>query len=212
VFFFIPAFNFAVLQGVQASLELEDRFRTNKDHLAHANVLATKYHDAKKMATEAKSLAEAADSKRVEAEESLSEALDSLNKAEDKVRALELELERTKKEAYESGSKDAQDEMGRQLPGLCNLYYTDAWDDAIAVLNYGQTMLPPKPIKLPFPGAIPPPPPETVLNSPLPQLGTVMVDLEEVESAEAVGPVDADPQDAPDVGSASPEDAGPGNL
>uniref|UniRef100_A0A2N9IQQ1 Uncharacterized protein n=1 Tax=Fagus sylvatica TaxID=28930 RepID=A0A2N9IQQ1_FAGSY len=165
-----------LLIGVQASLELEDRFRTNKDHLAHANVLATKYHDAKKMATEGQNLSE------------------------------------PRKKAYESGSKDAQDEMGHQLPGLCNLYYTDAWDDAIAVLNYGQTMLPPKPIKLPFPGAIPPPPPETVLNSPLPQLGTVMVDLEEVESAEAVGPVDADPQDAPDVGSASPEDAGPGNL
>jgi hypothetical protein len=199
-----------VLQGVQASLELEDRFRTNKDHLAHANALATKYHDAKKMATEAQSLAEAANSKRVEAEESLSEALDSLTKAEDKVRALELELERVKKEAYESGSKDAQDEMGRQLPGLCNLYYTDAWDDALAVLNSGQTMLPSKPIKLPFPGAVPPPAPETVLNSPLPQLGDV-VDLEEVESAEAAGPAHDDPQDAPDGGSAAPDDAGPGN-
>uniref|UniRef100_A0A2N9FLH4 Uncharacterized protein n=1 Tax=Fagus sylvatica TaxID=28930 RepID=A0A2N9FLH4_FAGSY len=200
-----------LLMGVQASLELEDRFRTNKDHLAHANVLAIKYHDAQKMATEAKSLAEAADSKRVEAEESLREALDSLTKAEDKVRSLGLELERTKKEAYESGSKDAQNKMGHQLPGLCNLYYTDAWNDAIAVLNSGQTMLPPKPIKLPFPGAIPPPPPETVLNSPLPELGAV-VDLEEVESAEAAGPAHDDPQDAPDGGSAAPDDAGPDNL
>jgi hypothetical protein len=42
-FFFILAYDFAVLQGVQAFLELEDRFRANKDHLAHANVLATKY-------------------------------------------------------------------------------------------------------------------------------------------------------------------------
>jgi hypothetical protein len=199
-----------VLQGVQASLELEDRFRTNKDHLAHANVLATKYQDAKKMATEAQSLAEVANSKRVEAEESLSEALDSLTKAEDKVRALELELERAKKEAYESGSKDAQDEMGRQLPGLCNLYYMDAWDDALAVLNSRQTTLPSQPLKLPFPGAVPPPPPEAVLNSPLPQLGDV-VDLEEVESAEAAGPAHDEPQDAPDGGSAAPDDAGPGN-
>ena len=200
-----------MLQGVQASLELEDRFRTNKDHLAHANVLAIKYQDSKKMATEAQSLAEAANSKRAEAEESLSEALNSLTKAEDKVRALELELERTKKEAYESGSKDAQDEMGRQLPGLCNLYYTDAWNDACAVLNSGQTMLPPKPIRLPFPGAIPPPPPETVLNSPLPELGGV-VDLEEVESAEAEGLAQGDTQDAPDGGSAAPDGAGPDNL
>ena len=115
-----------MLQGVQASLELEDRFRTNKDHLAHANVLATKYQDARKMATEAKNLAEAADSKRVEAEESLRDVLESLTKAEDRVWALELELERAKKEAYESGSKEAQDEMGRQLPGVCNEYYTDA--------------------------------------------------------------------------------------
>jgi hypothetical protein len=51
-------------------------------------------------------------------------------------------------------------------------------------------MLPPDPIKLPFPGATPPPPPETVLNSPPPQLGVVMVDLEEVNSAEAAGLAD----------------------
>jgi hypothetical protein len=127
----------------------------------------------------------ATDAKRVEAEESLNAALDSLTKAEDKVRALELELERAKKAAYESGSKEAQDEMGRQLPRVCNEYYTDAWNDAIAVLNSGQTMLPPNPIKLPFPGATPPLHPEAVLNSPPPQLGAVMVDLEEVESAEA---------------------------
>ena len=120
------AYDFAVLQGVQASLELEDRFRANKDHLAHANVLVTKYQDAKKMATEAKKLADATGAKRVEAEESLHDALDSLTKAEDKVRALELELERAKKAAYESGSKEAQEEMGRQLPGVCNEYYTDA--------------------------------------------------------------------------------------
>ena len=164
------------------------------------------------MATEAKILADIADAKRVEAEESLQAALDSLTKAEDKVRALELEIERVKKAAYESGSKEAQDEMGRQLPGVCNEYYTDAWNDGIAVLQSGQTMLPPDPIKLPFPGATPPPHPEAVLNSPPPQLGAVMVDLEDVESAEAAGPVDAGLQDAPNGGSAAPEEAGPNNL
>ena len=204
------AYDFAVLQGVQASLELEDQFQANKDHLAHANVLAAKYQDAKKMATEAKRLADAADAKRVEAEESLNAALDSLTKAEDKVRALELELERAKKEAYESGSKEAQDEMGRQLPGVSNEYYMDAWNDAIVVLNSGQTMLPPDPIKLPFPGATPPPHPEAVLNSSSPPLGAVMVDLE-VESAEAAGPIDAGLHDAPDGGSAAPGEAGPNN-
>uniref|UniRef100_A0A2N9IRC8 Uncharacterized protein n=1 Tax=Fagus sylvatica TaxID=28930 RepID=A0A2N9IRC8_FAGSY len=75
-----------LLMGVQASWELEERFRTNKDHLAHANVLALKYQDAKKMAADAKKMAEAADAKRVEAEESLNAALDSLTKAEDKIR------------------------------------------------------------------------------------------------------------------------------
>uniref|UniRef100_A0A2N9I0U4 Uncharacterized protein n=1 Tax=Fagus sylvatica TaxID=28930 RepID=A0A2N9I0U4_FAGSY len=176
----------------------------------HAIVLAIKYQDAKKTAAEAQSLAEAANSKRVEAEESLSEALDSLSKAEDKVRALELELERAKKEAYERGSQEAQDEMGRQLPGMCNLYYTDAWEDALAVLNSGQATLPPTPLKLPFPGAVPPPSPEAVLNSPLPQLGDV-VDLEEEESAEAAGPSHEEPQDAPDGGCAAPDDVGPSN-
>uniref|UniRef100_A0A2N9IY35 Uncharacterized protein n=1 Tax=Fagus sylvatica TaxID=28930 RepID=A0A2N9IY35_FAGSY len=161
--------------GVQASLELEDRFRTNKDHLAHANVLAAKYRDEKKMAMEAKKLAEAADSKR-------------------------------------SGSKEAQDEMGCKIPGVCNEYYTDTWNNTIAVLNSGQTMLPPNPIKLPFPGATPPPPPKTVLNSLPSQLGAVMVDLEEVESAEAAGPAGVGLQDAPDGGSTAPDNAGPDNL
>ena len=103
------AYDFAVLQGVQASLELEDRFQANKDHLTYANVLATKYQDAKKMATEAKKLADAADAKRAEAKESLRDALDSLTKAEDRVWVLELEVEWVKKAAYESGRKEAQD-------------------------------------------------------------------------------------------------------
>ena len=157
-------------------------------------------------------MADAADAKRIEVEESLNAVLDSLTKAEDKVRALELELKRAKKAAYESGSKEAQDEIGYQLPGVCNEYYTDAWNDAIAVLNSGQTMLPPNQIKLPFPGATPPPHPEAVLNSPPSQLGAVMVDFEEVESAEAVGPVDAGIHDAPDGGSAAPGEASPNNL
>jgi hypothetical protein len=149
-------------------LELKDWFRTGNDHLAHANVLASKYQDAKKASVEAKKLADETDAKRKEAEESLDAALASLTKAEDKIRALELEFERAKRVAYESGSKDAQEEMRLQLPRVCNEYYTDAWNDAIAVLNSGQTMLPPDPIKLPFPSATPPPPPETVLNSPPP--------------------------------------------
>jgi hypothetical protein len=98
----------ATLQGVQASLELEEWFRTTKDHFAHANVLALKYQDAKKMAAEAKKLAEAADAKRAEAEESLNAALDSLTKADDKIRALEFEFDQAKKAAYEVSSNDAQ--------------------------------------------------------------------------------------------------------
>ena len=204
--------DFAVLQGIQASLELEDRFWTGKDHLAHANVLASKYQDAKKASVEAKKLADEADAKRKEAEESLDAVLASLTKAEDKIRALELEFERAKRAAYESGSKDTQEEMSLQLPGVCNEYYMDAWNDAIAVLNSGQTMLPLDPIKLPFPGAIPPPPPETVLNSLPPQLGTVMVNLEEVESAEAARPVDAGLHDAPEGESTALGDAGSNDL
>ena len=85
--------DFAVLQGIQASLELEDRFWTGKDQLAHANVLATKYQDAKKVSVEAKKLVKKANRKRKEAEESLDAALASLTKAEDKIRALELDFE-----------------------------------------------------------------------------------------------------------------------
>ena len=157
-------------------------------------------------------MAEKANTKRKEAEESLDATVASLTKAKDKIRALELEFERAKKAAYESGSKEAQDEMGHQLPGVCNEYYTDAWNDAIAMLNSGQTTLPPDPIKLPFPSATSPPYPNTVLNSPPPQLGAVMVDLEEVESAEAAGPVNVGLHDAPSGGSAAPGGAGPNDL
>ncbi len=207
--FLVLTNNFVVLQGVQASLKLEERFRADKDHLAHSNALATKYHDTKRASMEAKKLAEEADTKRKEAEESLDAALNSLTKAEDRVRALEMVIERAKVAAYEKGSQEAQDEMGRQLPGVCNEYYTDAWNDAIAVLNSGRTTLPPDPIKLPFPGAIPPPRPEAALNSPPPQLGAVTVDLKKVESAEAAGPVDAGLHEAPDGGSTASGMAGP---
>ena len=190
-------------------MELEERFRADKEHLAHANALAAKYHNVKRASVEAKKMAEEADAKRKGAEESLDAALASLMKAEDKVRSLEQEIKRVKVAAYEKGSQEAQDEMGRQLSGVCNEYYMDAWDDAIAMLNLGQTTLPPKPIKLPFPGAIPPPRPEAVLNSPPPQLSPVTVDLEEVESAEAEGPIDAAPHEALDGGSTAPGLADP---
>ena len=104
-------------------MELEDRFRANKEHLAHANSLATRYQDAKKKVIEAKKLADAADAKKVKAEESLKAALESLTKAEDRIRAYELDFEQAKR--YEAGSKKAQDEMSRQLPGVWNEFYTD---------------------------------------------------------------------------------------
>ena len=70
-------------------MELEDRFRVDKEHLDHANVLATKYQDAMKAAIKAKKLA---DAKRAEAEESLNAVLDSFTKAEDRIQALESEF------------------------------------------------------------------------------------------------------------------------
>ena len=213
------AHGFVVLQGVQASWELEEWFRTNKDHLAHANVLALKYQDAKKMVADAKKMAEAADAKRLEAEESLNAALDSLTKAEDKIRALESEFDQAKKAAYEAGSSDAQAEMGDQLPGVCNEFYSDGWKKAVSVLSSGQTTLPPLPPSVPYPGARPPPPPEVVLATPLEvpvtpitELSTDIVNLEdEVNSAEAAAPEDAaQAPGVPDGGSAVPDEAGPG--
>uniref|UniRef100_A0A2N9H2X5 Uncharacterized protein n=1 Tax=Fagus sylvatica TaxID=28930 RepID=A0A2N9H2X5_FAGSY len=185
------------LMGVQASLELEERFRTTKEHLAHANVLALKYQDARNTAAEAKRLAEEADSKRKEAEESLTAALDSLTKAQDKIRALESEFDQAKKAAYEAGT--------------------------VSFLSSGQTTLPPLPPSVPFPGARPPPPPEVVLATPLEvpvtpitELSMDIVNLEDEEnSAEGAVPEDAVPEDAvqaPGVGeggSAVPDEAGP---
>ena len=192
--------NIVVLQGVQASLELEERFRTNKDHLAHANVLALKYQDAKKMETEAKKMAEEGDAKRLEAENFLTAALDSLRKAEDRIRALESEFDQAKKAAYEAGSSDAQAKMGDQLPGVCNEFFLDGWKKAVSTLSSGQTTLPPLPPSVPYPGARPPPPPEVVLATPLEvpmtpitEPGTEIVNLEdEVNSAEAAALEDAD--------------------
>ena len=197
-------------------MELEDRFRVDKEHLDHANVLATKYQDAMKAAIKAKKLA---DAKRAEAEESLNAVLDSFTKAEDRIQALESEFKQAKRAVYESGSKDAQEEMRLQLPRVCNEFYTDAWHDAVALLNSGQTTMTPEPPKLPFPGAPPPLPPHAVLNSPPPQLGAVMVDLEdeEVNSAETAVPVDADhlpdaPVTALEGGSTVVGDAGLNDL
>ena len=211
--------NIVVMQGVQASLELEERFRANKDHLAHANVLALKYQDTKKMAADAKKLAEEADAKRVEAEESLTAALDSLTKAEDKIRALESEFDQAKKTAYEAGSNDAQAEMGDQLPGVCNEFFSDGWKKAVSFLSSGQTMLPPLPPSVPYPGARPPPPPEVVLATPLEvpvtpiaDLSTEVVNLDDEEnSAEAAALEDAaQAPSVPNGGSAIPDEAGPG--
>jgi hypothetical protein len=200
-------------------LELEERFRTNKDHLAHANVLALKYQDAKKMAADAKRLAEEADAKRKEAEESLTAALDSLTKAEDKIRALESEFDQAKKAAYEAGSSDAQAEMGDQLLGVCNEFFSDGWKKAVSVLSSGQTTLPPLLPSVPYPGARPPPPPEVVLATPLEvpvapitELSTDIVNLEDEENSdEAAVPEDAvQAPGAPDGGNAAPDEAGPG--
>uniref|UniRef100_A0A2N9FBG3 Uncharacterized protein n=1 Tax=Fagus sylvatica TaxID=28930 RepID=A0A2N9FBG3_FAGSY len=119
-----------LLMGVQASLELEDRFRANKEHLAHANSLATRYQDTKKKAIEAKKLADAANAKKVEAEESFKAALESLTKAEDKIWAYESDFKQQAKR-YEAGSKKAQNEMNCHLPGVCNEFYTDGWHVAV---------------------------------------------------------------------------------
>ena len=140
-------------------MELEDCFRADKEHLAHTNNLATRYQDARKKAAEAKKLVEAADIKRVEAEESLQAALESLTRAEERIRALKSEFKQAKREAYENRSKEAQDEIGLQLPGVCNEFYTDAWHDVVAFFRSRRTTLTPEPPKLPFPCARPPPPP-----------------------------------------------------
>uniref|UniRef100_A0A2N9GX66 Uncharacterized protein n=1 Tax=Fagus sylvatica TaxID=28930 RepID=A0A2N9GX66_FAGSY len=216
------------LMGVQASLELEERFRTTKEHLAHANVLALRYQDARNAAAEAKRLAEEADSKRKEAEESLTAALDSLTKAQDRIRALESEFDQAKKASYEAGNNDAQAEMGEQLPGVCNEFFSDGWKKAVSFLSSGQTTLPPLPPSVPFPGARPPPPPEVVLATPLDvpvtpitELSTDIVNLEDEESpAEGAVPEDAvledavpeDAAQAPSAGEgggAAPDQAGP---
>uniref|UniRef100_A0A2N9I7J5 Uncharacterized protein n=1 Tax=Fagus sylvatica TaxID=28930 RepID=A0A2N9I7J5_FAGSY len=216
------------LMGVQASLELEERFRTTKEHLAHANVLALRYQDARNAAAEAKRLAEEADSKRKEAEESLTAALDSLTKAQDRIQALESEFDQAKKASYEAGNNDAQAEMGEQLPGVCNEFFSDGWKKAVSFLSSGQTTLPPLPPSVPFPGARPPPPPEVVLATPLDvpvtpitELSTDIVNLEDEESpAEGAVPEDAvledavpeDAAQAPSAGEgggAVPDEAGP---
>uniref|UniRef100_A0A2N9J0U7 Uncharacterized protein n=1 Tax=Fagus sylvatica TaxID=28930 RepID=A0A2N9J0U7_FAGSY len=217
------------LMGVQASLELEERFRTTKEHLAHANVLALRYQDARNAAAEAKRLAEEADSKRKEAEESLTAALDSLTKAQDRIRALESEFDQAKKASYEAGNNDAQAEMGEQLPGVCNEFFSDGWKKAVSFLSSGQTTLPPLPPSVPFPGARPPPPPEVVLATPLDvpvtpitELSTDIVNLEDEESPaegavpeDAVLEEDAVPEDAAQApsagegGGAAPGEAGP---
>ncbi len=170
------------------------------------------------MAADAKKMAEAADAKRVEAEESLNAALDSLTKAEDKIWALEFEFDQAKKAAYEAGSSDAQAEMGDQLLGVCNEFYSDGWKKAVSILSSGQTTLPPLQPSVPYPGAWPPPPPEVVLATPLevpvtpiPEISADIVNLEdEVNSVETAALDDAaQAPGIPDGGGAVPDEAGP---
>uniref|UniRef100_A0A2N9FY98 Uncharacterized protein n=1 Tax=Fagus sylvatica TaxID=28930 RepID=A0A2N9FY98_FAGSY len=128
------------------------------------------------------------------------------------------EFDQAKKAAYEAGSSDAQAEMGDQLPGVCNEFYSDGWKKAVSILSSGQTTLPPLQPSVPYPGAWPPPPPEVVLATPLevpvtpiPEISADVVNLEdEVNSAEAAAPDDAaQAPGVPDGGGAVPDEAGP---
>ena len=108
--------------------------------------------------------------------------------------------------------------MEDQLPGVCNEFYLDGWKKAVSILTSGQTMLPPLPPSVPYPGARPPPPPEfipatpfEVLVTPIPEINTDIVNLEdEVNSAEAAALDDTDQAlGVPDGGSATSDEAGP---
>uniref|UniRef100_A0A2N9EJN5 Uncharacterized protein n=1 Tax=Fagus sylvatica TaxID=28930 RepID=A0A2N9EJN5_FAGSY len=208
----------ALSQAVRLPLDMGEWKKATDDELIN-NVRRGVLMDAKKMAVDAKKLAEEADAKRLEAEESLTAALDSLTKAEDRIRALESEFDQAKKAAYEAGSSDAQAEMGDQLPGVCNEFYSDGWKKAVSALSSGQTTLPPLPPSVPYPSARPPPPPEVVLATPLEvpvtpitELSTDIVNLEDEEnSAEAAAPEDADQAlGVHEGGSAVPDEAGLG--
>lgn len=166
MYLFVLANTFDVLQGLQASLKLEDRFRAKIGHLSHANTLATWYQDAKKKAAEAKNLVDATDVKRVEVEESLKAALESLTKVEYKLRAYDSEFDQAKRAAYEAGSKEAQEKMGCQLPGVCNEFYVEGWRAAVGFSSSGLMPLTPNPPSLSYP------PPTT---------GADVVDLEDTE-------------------------------
>ncbi len=87
----------------------------------------------------------------------------------------------------------------------------------MSFLTFRQTVLPPEPLSVPYPGARPPPPPESILATPLeipvtpiPEVGTDVVNLEDEEnSAGAAAPDDAGQlPDVPEGGNATLVDAG----
>uniref|UniRef100_A0A2N9HIY7 Uncharacterized protein n=1 Tax=Fagus sylvatica TaxID=28930 RepID=A0A2N9HIY7_FAGSY len=161
----------AICQAARLPLNMGEWKKSSDDELINS-LRKGLLMDAKKKATEAKKLADAANANRVKAEESFQAALESLTKTEKRIWAYELKSEQAKRAAYEAGSKEAQDEMSLQLPGVYNEFYTDSWHAAVGFLNSGLTSLTLEPPSFPFPGAPPPHPPEA---------GTDVVDLEDAK-------------------------------
>ena len=130
-----------LLQAVQGSLELGDRFQRQFAELENSLRVATHslelrnetermrrevgaYKDQVRIATLKK---DEANLKLEDTEDLLRNALEANSKAEEKFKALEAEVAAKEKAAFDRGSVQAQTIMTRQLPGIYNEAFQQGW-------------------------------------------------------------------------------------
>ena len=147
--FQIPSFAFKVLelikenllQAVQGSLELGDRFQRQAAELENSLRVATRSFDFRNEAERMRREVEAykdqvriATLKRDEAnlkledtEDLLRNVLEANSKAEEKFKALEADIVSREKATFDRGSIQAQTTMTKQLPGIYNEAFQQGW-------------------------------------------------------------------------------------
>jgi hypothetical protein len=187
--FQIPSFAFKVLelikenllQAVQGSLELGDRFQRQAAELENSLRVATCSFDFRNEADRMRREVEAykdqvriATLKRDEAnlkledtEDLLRNALEANSKAEEKFKALEADIATREKAAFDQGSVQAQTTMTKQLPGIYNEAFQQGWKALYSWPEFDDMpQLPPRE-NLPYPEA-PIGVPEEELSEPQP--------------------------------------------
>ena len=130
-----------LLQAVQGSLELGDRFQRQAAELENSLKVATRSFDFRNEAEQMRREVEAykdqvriailkrdeANLKLEDTEDLLRNVLEANSKAEEKFKALEADIVSREKATFDRGSIQAQTTMTKQLPGIYNEAFQQGW-------------------------------------------------------------------------------------